>query len=194
MGILLLFMEAAVQIHENCDQDRSIAIPFLKVEPLFSLLWHYFNKVNKLVGFLKKNPQSWQISSRVELQAIHYTILEYYMHQYGIHATSLISAKLKLFSTELFVSFLKEPWGETFVIAFHLCLHDLQWLSPSQQHKCARLTLACITYWPSHQLTYFLLVPTPLLSTRSNHNQKKLYQSIIFKLILLFPKNSTRVE
>jgi len=66
----------------------------------------------------------------------------------------------------------KKPWRRNYQDSVSSVLADQQWPLLSQRRKCARLTLL---YKSNNLLSIpstYLPVPTPLLSTRSNQNQK----------------------
>jgi len=75
---------------------------------------------------------------------------------------------------------LKKPWRRNYQDSVSSMLAGLQWPLLSQQQKCARLTLLykSLNSLLSIPLTY-LPVPTPLLSTRSNHNQILHYHTAV---------------
>jgi len=81
---------------------------------------------------------------------------------------------------------LKKPWRWNYWDGVSSMLADLQWPLQSQRRKCARLTLLnkSLNNLLSIPSTY-LPVPTPLLSTTSNHNQKFLHYHISWSLQIL---------
>jgi len=152
---------------------------YLGVKLDHRLSWHphidyVCNKANKLWRFLKRNLQRCPKYFR-ELSYKQFIIPV--LECCGPIWDPYHQSDIKWFSTELLVLFLRNPGGETIGIVFHLrMLADQQWPLLSQRRKCVRLTLL---YKSLNKLlsipSTYLPVPTPLLSTRSNHNQKFLH-------------------
>ena len=134
------------------------------------------NKANKLLGFLKRNLQSCTKYFReLSYKQFIIPVLEYCAPIWDPYHQSDIS-KIETIQHRAARFVLKRPWRRYYRDSVSSMLADLQWPLLSQRRKCARLTLLykSLNNLLSIPPTY-LPVPTPLFSTRSNHNQKFLH-------------------